>query len=62
MKNEEKRAYVTIAEAARILGVSRAVFYYWEKRGRITMGRHPVLRRRIVFRKELDRFLKQGTF
>ncbi len=51
--------YLTVAEAAQVLGVSKDTLRRWDKAGKLTARRHPVTRYRLYLRKELDAFLRQ---
>ena len=51
--------YLTVAQAAHILGVSKDTLRRWDKAGKLTARRHPVTQYRLYLRKELEAFLRQ---
>lgn len=52
--------YLTIKEAAKILGVTPLTLRNWDKSGRFKAFRHPVNRYRLYKRGELEKFLARG--
>lgn len=50
--------YLTVGEAARVLGVSRATLRNWDKAGKLCPVRHPMNGYRLYQRKDLDDMLK----
>jgi excisionase family DNA binding protein len=51
--------YLTVGEAAKILGVSRSTLRNWDKAGKLNPCRHPVNGYRLYDRNELTDLLKQ---
>lgn len=51
--------YLTVAQAAKLLGVSKDTLRRWDKAGKLTARRHPVTRYRLYLREELEAFLRQ---
>lgn len=51
--------YLTVGEAAKILGVSRSTMRNWDKAGKLNPCRHPVNGYRLYDRNELTALLKQ---
>ena len=51
--------YMTVAEAAKVLGVSKDTLRRWDKAGKLTARRHPVTQYRLYLKKELEAFLHQ---
>jgi excisionase family DNA binding protein len=39
--------YLTVVEAAKVLGVSKDALRRWDKKGKLTARRHPVTRYRL---------------
>jgi DNA (cytosine-5)-methyltransferase 1 len=54
-----QHAYVTIAEAARLLGVSISTLRNWDRLGKLTPRRHPINSYRIYDRAEIERLKQQ---
>lgn len=52
-------AYVKIAEAAQMLGVSQNTLRAWAEAGKIPMRRNPANGYRLFLRSDLERFLAQ---
>lgn len=50
--------YLTVVQAAEILGVSKDTLRRWDKKGKLTARRHPVTRYRLYLKKELEEFLR----
>jgi MerR family transcriptional regulator, copper efflux regulator len=51
--------YLTIGEAAKQMGVSRATLRNWDKAGGLKAYRHPVNHYRLYRRDELEKLLAQ---
>lgn len=49
--------YLTIAQAAEVLGVSAGTLRNWDRQGKLTPRRHPLNRYRLYRRDELHRLL-----
>src|SRR5579862_6233155 len=59
----EAQKYVTLAEAATLLGVSKATLRNWDKAGKLTAIRHPLNSYRLYDLAELKRLQEQlGLF
>lgn len=54
------KGYLTIKEAAKILGVTPLTLRNWDKSGRFPAFRHPVNRYRLYKKGELEEFLARG--
>jgi excisionase family DNA binding protein len=50
--------YLTVVEAAKVLGVSKDTLRRWDKKGKLTARRHPVTRYRLYLKKELEDLLR----
>ena len=55
---DKAKGYLKIAEASKILGVSRDVLYNWHTKGILVPRRHPSNNYREYKREDLDKFLK----
>lgn len=49
--------YLTVSDAARVLGVSVATLRNWDRAGKLRPARHPLNRYRLYRREELECFL-----
>lgn len=54
------KGYLTIKEAAKILGVTPLTLRNWDKSGRFKAFRHPVNRYRLYKKSELEKFRARG--
>ena len=50
--------YVTVGQAAELLGVSKDTLRRWDRAGRLKARRHPITGYRLYLRKELDVLLR----
>jgi len=50
--------YITIKEAAELLGVDKTTLRRWDKAGKLTPYRHPLNRYRLYKREELEQLLR----
>ena len=50
-------AYLTVAEAARLLGVSSSTLRNWDRSGKLKAKRHPINKYRLYERTELKSLL-----
>lgn len=50
--------YLTVGEAAELLGVSKDTLRRWDRAGKLTARRHPVTGYRLYLREELAAWLK----
>jgi len=50
--------YLTVAEAAEVLGVSKDTLRRWDKAGKLPARRHPVTRYRLYLKQELNVLLR----
>lgn len=55
------RHYLTVKEAARLLGVSRDTLRNWDRADKLKPVRHPINRYRLYRREDLEGLLKQLT-
>ncbi|MCA1947872.1 MAG: helix-turn-helix domain-containing protein [Armatimonadetes bacterium] len=53
--DSEPRPFLTIAQAARLLGVSASTLRNWDRTGKLKPRRHPMNRYRVYDRAELER-------
>jgi excisionase family DNA binding protein len=51
--------YLTVAEAASVLGVSPSTLRNWDRRGKLIAVRHPINGYRLYERESLERLLAQ---
>jgi len=51
-------AYITIKEAAKMLGVTPLTLRNWDKSGKLPTSRHPMSNYRIYKREDLEQFVK----
>jgi DNA (cytosine-5)-methyltransferase 1 len=51
--------YLTVVEAAKVLGVSKDTLRRWDNKGKLTAKRHPVTRYRLYLKRELEDFLSR---
>ena len=50
--------YMTIKEAAELLGVDKTTLRRWDKAGKLTPYRHPLNRYRLYKKEELEQLLR----
>ena len=50
--------YLTIKEAAELLGVDKTTLRRWDKAGKLTPYRHPLNRYRLYKKEELEQLLR----
>ena len=50
--------YLTIKDAARLIGVNPTTLRRWDKRGKLKSHRHPINRYRLYRKKDLEVFLR----
>jgi DNA (cytosine-5)-methyltransferase 1 len=55
------REYLTVGQAAELLGVSPWTLRYWDRTGKLTPTRHPLSGYRLYRREQLDELLEQAT-
>lgn len=53
------RDYLTISEAAELLGVSPSTLRNWDRQGKLNAHRHPVNGYRLYLREELEALLSR---
>lgn len=51
--------YLTVTEAAKILGVSSITLRRWDNEGKLKAIKHPINRYRLYKKKELEEFLRK---
>ena len=51
--------YLTVGEAAQILGVSKDTLRRWDRAGKLEARRHPITGYRLYLRRELEALLGQ---
>jgi excisionase family DNA binding protein len=49
--------YLTVGEAAQLLGVSKDTLRRWDRARKLCAHRHPITGYRLYMRRELERFL-----
>ena len=59
MEDREEVRFVTIKEAAKLLGVSALTLRNWDKRQKFTAYRHPINNYRMYRFDEIQNFLKK---
>ena len=52
-------SYLTVKDAAKLLGVTPTTLRNWEKSGKLVPRRHPINRYRLYRREELAKMLEQ---
>jgi len=57
--NENKSEFITIKEAADLLGVTPLTLRNWDKSGKLNAGRHPFNNYRVYSRDDIDRLLTE---
>ena len=62
MKKQNKKApkldvYLTVSEAAQMLGVSGSTLRNWDQSGKLKAARHPLNGYRLYLRDELEKIL-----
>ncbi len=55
------REFLTVADAAEVLGVSPSTLRHWDRTGKLTARRHPVNGYRLYRRADLDDLLARLT-
>ena len=58
-KAENLKDYLTVGEAARLLGVSASTLRNWDKMGKLHARRHPINGYRLYSREELETVLHE---
>jgi excisionase family DNA binding protein len=53
--------YLTVAEAASVLGVSTSTLRNWDRSGKLKARRHPINRYRLYRRSDLEAILQQAN-
>ncbi len=53
--------YLTVKDAARLLGVNPATLRRWDRKGKLKSTRHPINRYRLYKREQLEKFLGRLT-
>lgn len=53
--------YLTVKDAAALLGVTPITLRRWDRKGKLKSTRHPINRYRLYRRKELEVFLTRLT-
>ena len=51
--------YLTVKDAARLLGVNPATLRRWDRKGKLKTLRHPINRYRLYRREELETLLRK---
>ena len=51
--------YITIKQAAKVLGVSALTLRNWDKKGLLTPARHPINNYRVYNITDLEKFIKR---
>lgn len=58
---ENLRDFLTVTEAAAVVGVSPDTLRRWDRAGKVKATRHPVNRYRLYRRQELETLLRELT-
>jgi excisionase family DNA binding protein len=53
------RTYLTVAAAAKFLGVSASTLRHWDRTGKLKPARHPINRYRLYRRADLEGLLRR---
>jgi DNA-binding transcriptional MerR regulator len=54
-----EKKYITIKEAAKILGVTPLTLRNWDNSGKFPAGRHPMSNYRVYIMEDLEKVLKE---
>lgn len=54
-----EKKYLTIKEAAKILGVSPLTLRNWDNSGKFPAGRHPISNYRVYLAEDIEKILSQ---
>ena len=57
--NESGKKFLTVKEAAMILGVSPLTLRNWDKNGKLEAGRHPMNNYRVYQKEDIDKLLTE---
>ncbi|MDE2188731.1 MAG: MerR family DNA-binding transcriptional regulator [Patescibacteria group bacterium] len=57
--NTEQKKFITVKEAARILGVTPLTLRNWDRSGKLLAGRHPFNNYRVYAREDIDKLLTE---
>jgi excisionase family DNA binding protein len=55
------RDYLTVSQAATLLGVSASTLRNWDRMGKVAAHRHPVNGYRLYVRSDLEKFLRAAA-
>lgn len=53
-----EKKYITIKEAAKLLGVSALTLRNWDNSGKFPAGRHPISNYRVYLRADIEKLLE----
>jgi len=56
---QELKKFITVKEAAKLLGVTTLTLRNWDKNGKLEAGRHPFNNYRVYERKDIDKLLAE---
>ena len=56
-ERERLRDYLTVNQAADLLGVSASTLRNWDRQGKLSATRHPINKYRLYRREDLERLL-----
>ena len=59
MRKRNLKDYLSINQAAQIIGVSKATLRRWDNQGKLKAIKHPLTGYRLYEKKDLDRFLSK---
>jgi excisionase family DNA binding protein len=54
---QDLKKFITVKEAARMLGVTPLTLRNWDKKGKLEAGRHPFNNYRVYQREDIDKLL-----
>lgn len=56
---ESSKKFITVKEAANMLGVTPLTLRNWDKSGKLNAGRHPFNNYRVYAREDIDKLLTE---
>jgi excisionase family DNA binding protein len=54
---QDTKKFITVKEAAKMLGVTPLTLRNWDKKGKLLAGRHPFNNYRVYAREDIDKIL-----
>ena len=59
--DKDLKKFITVKEAAKLLGVTPLTLRNWDKNGKLAAGRHPFNNYRVYERKDIEALLTEIT-